>query len=234
MYYIYELLLIFLNSRANNAHCIERKVLLMSVYEVPGCGVVENVEVYGFDESVRGAKYPKSVDISSLNSDLTDGIKALAMSPAGAGHDQWLTGVVVQFDLKLSIKAWVEAERYGHLDFVSSQSTMHKISTFDIAASCNEYVDPRIAEILMKKVQNYNNFEPATDEERKLKAEKYLGILYNVPAGFTLVARMTTNYRQLKTIYHQRRFHRLPEWRTLCKWIETELPHSYLITGEEW
>jgi hypothetical protein len=61
--------------------------------------------------------------------------------------------------------------------------------------------------------------------------ELYLEILYNIPAGFQLTARMTTNYRQLKTIHQQRRNHRLPEWREFCRWIET-LPHADLIVGE--
>ena len=65
----------------------------------------------------------------------------------------------------------------------------------------------------------------------KQKAKKYLEVLYSNPAGFRLTAGMTTNYRQLKTIYAQRKNHRLPEWRTFCKWIET-LPMSELITGE--
>jgi hypothetical protein len=60
------------------------------------------------------------------------------------------------------------------------------------------------------------------EEEKKLK---YLQILYSNPCGFQLTARMTTNYRQLKTIYAQRKTHRLPEWRAFCKWIET-LPHA--------
>ena len=60
--------------------------------------------------------------------------------------------------------------------------------------------------------------------------ERYLRVLYNVPVGFQLTARMTTNYRQLKTIYQQRKNHRLPEWREFCTWIEL-LPHSEFITG---
>ena len=56
-------------------------------------------------------------------------------------------------------------------------------------------------------------------------AENYLRVLYNIPVGFRLTARMTTNYRQLKTIYQQRRTHRLPEWRTFCEWIEL-LPYA--------
>ena len=55
-------------------------------------------------------------------------------------------------------------------------------------------------------------------------------MLYSNPAGFRLTAGMTTNYRQLKTIYGQRKNHRLPEWREFCKWIE-QLPYSEIITG---
>ena len=71
------------------------------------------------------------------------------------------------------------------------------------------------------------------EEKKQLQARldgQYLQILYSNPCGFRLTARMTTNYRQLKTIYLQRRHHRLPEWRASCQWIET-LPHSESITG---
>lgn len=184
---------------------------------------VSNVEVYGLRESIRGAKFPMAVDIEDLSDSLTKGIKALAQSEAGAGHDQWLTGVIVQFDLTFSLKAWPEAQRYHWLDFVSSQSTMHRITKFDIEKQCNSYVDERIINILKELVENYNNDQ---------SAENYLKVLYNIPTGFQLTARMTTNYRQLKTIYRQRRTHRLPEWRQFCDWIKT-LPMSYLITGED-
>jgi hypothetical protein len=36
---------------------------------------------------------------------------------------------------------WVEAERYRFLEFVSSQSTMHRITKFDLDNCYNEYVD---------------------------------------------------------------------------------------------
>ena len=64
------------------------------------------------------------------------------------------------------------------------------------------------------------------DKERESqKKELYLEILYNIPAGFELTARLTTNYRCLKNIWRQRRDHRLPEWREFCEWIET-LPYA--------
>lgn len=191
---------------------------------VQGCSCVSNAKVYGLKSSIKRAKYSKSVDINSVTSELTPGIKAIAQSPNGSGHDQWLTGVIVQFDLTFSNKVWVEAERYHFLDFVSSQSTMHKIAEYDPNASYNEYVDPRMVEIMREKIALYNE---TTDPE--LKTKRYLELLYSNPAGFVLTAGMTTNYRQLKTIYTQRLNHRLPEWREFCKWIAT-LPYGYLIT----
>lgn len=183
--------------------------------------VVSNWQVYGLLESIKRSKYPKAVDIDSLNTEITKGVEALATCPKGTGHDQFLTGIIVQFDLTFTIKAWTEAERYHWLDFVSSQSTMHKIAQFDIAKQCHEYVDPGIISIVKAYVDAYN-MEPTP--------ENYLRLLYNVPVGFKLTAGMTTNYRQLKTIYAQRKTHRLPEWREFCSWVET-LPMAEFIIG---
>jgi len=194
--------------------------------------MVKNVNVYGLEESIRGAKFPMSTDVDSLSTELTKGIKALAQSPKGEGHDNWLNGVIVQFDLTATNKFWVEMERYHFVDFISSQSSMHRITKFDLDHAYDSHVDPRMVAIMKEKVNTYNEIVDHGSEEMKGELpELYLDILYSNPAGFRLTARMTTNYRQLKTIYAQRRNHRLPEWRTFCEWIKT-LPHSELIIGE--
>ena len=201
------------------------------VHIVEGCSCVSNAKVFGLEDSIRRAKLPMSTDPNALNKELTDGIKKLAQSGRGEGHDQWLTGVIVQFDFTFSNKGFVEAERYHFFDFVSSQSTMHRIAKFNLDEAYNEHVDQRIIAMMKEKVDEYNrlldNFPDGMDD---IKKQKYLDILYSNPAGFTLTAGMTTNYRQLKTIYAQRKNHRLPEWRAFCSWIET-LPMSELITG---
>lgn len=215
----------------------------MSEIKVPDYACVSNAVVYGLPESIRRAKFPMSTDLDKPSEDLTKGIRSLAQSGMGEGHDQWLTGVTVQFDLTFSNKAWVEAERYRFLYFISSQSTMHRITRFDLDNAYNEYVDPRMVEIMKEKVHTYSDFvlsyttskenftQEEIDKHEADAARMYLEILYSNPAGFMLTAGMTTNYRQLKTIYHQRKTHRLPEWRAFCKWIET-LPMSELIIGK--
>lgn len=192
--------------------------------------IISNANVYGLESSIKRAKYPMSTDTSKLNTDLTDGIKKLAQSGCGEGHDQWLTGVVVQFDLTFTVKCWAEAERYHFLDFISSQSTMHRITKFDLNKAYIEYVDPRIVEIMKENVALYNELCAAEVRDEEAIKEQYLKVLYSNPCGFKLTAGMTTNYRQLKTIYNQRKTHRLPEWRAFCEWIHT-LPMSELITG---
>ena len=94
--------------------------------------VIDNIKVYGIENAVRGSKFPMSIDIESLNSDIVERTKKLGQSPVGAAHDQFLTGCLVQFDLTFTVKAWTEAERYHFFDFISSQSTMHRIRIINI------------------------------------------------------------------------------------------------------
>ena len=183
--------------------------------------MINNVEIYGLEESVRASKFPMSIDTDSCTDELTPAVKKLAGSDLGTGHDQFLTGIIVQFDLTFSLKAWTEMQRYHFIDFVSSQSTMHRAAKFSIEEQCNSYVTENTIKEVKALVAKYNETQSKED---------YLTLLYNLPTGFMLTARMTTNYRQLKTIYRQRKDHRLPEWRKFCKWIEV-LPHSELITG---
>ena len=186
--------------------------------------IVTNAKVYDLEESFRASKYPMAVDTDSVNGNMTERIRKLAQSGKGEGHDQFLTGIRVAFDLTFTVKAWTEAERYRFLEFVSSQSTMHRIARFDLDEQYCEYVDPRMIEIMNELKDRYN---------RTQDPEDYLRLLYSNPCGFRLTARMTTNYRALKTIYAQRKNHRLPEWKAFCEWIRNDLPYSELITGEE-
>lgn len=194
---------------------------------------VSNVRVYGLDEAIRAAKYPKAVELDGLTAELTEGIKACSTCPTGTGHDQFLIGIIVQFDLTISEKAWVEFERYHWLDFVSSCSTMHKLQNMNPRMQCNRYVDPRAIDILNEKIAEYNRLvklkKMGISVFDDMIREARLEMLYNIPSGFELTAAMTTNYRQLKTIYQQRRNHALPDWACLCDAIE-KLPMFMELT----
>lgn len=207
----------------------------MSEYVVKSCdGLVSDCHVYDLDESVRASKYPMAVDHNKTNSEITDRTKSLGRTGMGEGHDNFLSGIVVNFDLTITNKMWVEAERYHFFQIVSSQSTMHRISKIgENRDNFDSHVDSRTLSILNEKIAEYNRLVSlanpddlnVTQKREELLKEAYLDILMNVPAGLKLTARISTNYRQLKTIYYQRKNHRLPEWRKFCNWMETELPH---------
>lgn len=182
---------------------------------------VSNVRVYALNDSIRAAKYPKAVELDGLTAELTKGILACLNCPTGEGHDNALNGIIVQFDLTFSQKAWVELQRYHFVDFVSSCSTMHKLQNMNPRLQCNRYVDPRAIDILQEKINEYNRLLKAKKEQGLAVADEELKwarleMLYNIPSGFELTAAMTTNYRQLKTIYQQRRNHALTDWQVFC------------------
>ena len=215
--------------------------------KLPSNNIVSNIRIYDLDECFHASGYPMRTSTEweeARESELKRGVNLSQAADWQGAHDQFLTGIRVSFDLTFTNKAWVEAERYRFLEFVSSQSTMHRITKFNLRNQYNEYVDPRIIEIMEEKVAQHNKLlaelaQTPTDDEynrerlKNLITQKYLEILYSNPAGFILTARLTTNYRCLKNIWRQRRNHRLPEWRAFCKWIET-LPYAKeLICYEE-
>lgn len=192
--------------------------------------IISNVRVYGVEESIVASGYPmltKPYSESEFESACEDVINnsdsphikrsvKLAGTGTGEGHDNFLNGIITQFDLRLTIKAWTEAERYHFFDFVSSMSTMHRLSKMDFDTSLCPYITDSTKNELITLLAKYNE-NPC--EETKL------ALLYNCPTGLQLTARMSTNYRQLKTIFKQRKNHLLPEWKAFCKWVKT-LPYA--------
>ena len=66
------------------------------------------------------------------------------------------------------------------------------------------YVDDIIKKRIIELQKKY--FEKPTYENFRI-------LLDSCPLGLLMTARITTNYLQLKTMYHQRKEHTLEEWR---------------------
>lgn len=197
---------------------------------------IENTQVFGLENAARASGNPMRTEIQQeyIEQDLVR-LGKLAQTGVGEGHDQALTGAIVQFDLYAPLYMWKQLQRYHFLDFISSQSTMHRLTKFNVADNCvvdtDEVILKRYQELLdeyakMRSGGEYSVYSIPHEQAlwRKLVA--------SLPCGFVLGATMTTNYRQLKTIYHQRKNHKLKEWHDFCHWVE-QLPHSELITGGE-
>lgn len=173
---------------------------------------VPNYKVYNLENAIRVSKFPMAVNTEELNCEAVKRTYSLAGTERGEGHDNFLHGILVAYDVSFSNKIWLEMERYHFAEIISSQSTMHRISSFELDGAYIKYVDKRMIDIMNELKDNYN---------RTKEMEDYLKLLYSNPCGFILTAGMTTNYGQLKTIYNQRWNHRLPEWHRFCAWIES-------------
>lgn len=150
----------------------------------------------------------------------------LGASKSGEGHDNYLKGILVQMDVTAPLFWWKQAQRYHWFDFISSQSTMHCLLKFDIATQCVSETNNEIVRIVDEMVSEYHTLSDDDNRKKSLWRE----IVASLPSGFCLGATMTTNYQQLKTMYLQRRYHKLIEWRVFAEWCES-LPHFQELTG---
>ena len=190
-------------------------------FEIEGLLKVDNARVYGLDESIIASGYPMQVNTEDMeNVDLTEKdykrIKHLGNAVAGSGHDCFLKGIIVQFDLQVPEYIWRQLDRYHFIDYISSQSKMHRITKINLDSVCNRYVYDEVKEILKSIIDKY---EAETDTDKK--KELFNEIIANTPSGLMLTARMTTNYLQLKSIINQRSNHKMQEWKYLCDWFKT-------------
>ena len=203
---------------------------------------IKNVKIYGLEESFIRSGYPMQVGepenledlIGIWQTEVNDArsisraIK-LANTPNGSGHNNFLKGIIVQFDLQYPEYFSPQLQRYHWIDIVSSQSKMHRITSKRLTKDdFTESVMQATIVCLNTNIDRYNNLD-SEEQDKKKKLFNY--IISNLPSGYLKWMGISTNYLQLKTIYSQRRTHKLNEWQEFCNWIET-LPMSELITNK--
>ena len=217
------------------------------------------INVYGLDQTRLASGFPMMAEyderkfFDNLNNygalqKADERLERLAACKGGESHDCCLCGIIAQFNLTAPRYFWQEWQRYHFQDIVSSMSTMHRIKSIITRAeelrskiektgdeNDIKYCDFIRANFAVECDIGYLedffiNANYAIEQLDEIKALRY--IKANLPEGLKLTARITTNYRQLKTIYHQRHNHRLAEWRTFCNYYLSLFPHKKLIMGE--
>ncbi len=189
---------------------------------------VKNVEVYGLERAVKASGNPMRTVMEEGDCHEKDFKRAINLGTAksGEGHDNYLKGILVHMDVIAPLYWWKQAQRYHWFDFVSSQSTMHCLLKFDIASQCVEGVDEVILNRMNELLKQYHE----SDGDAKHKKVLWNTLVASMPCGFCLGATMTTNYQQLKTMYLQRKEHKLNEWHIFCDALKT-LPRFIELTG---
>lgn len=211
---------------------------------------ITNVKVYDLKESIIASgnamrTQPVEYTDEEFNRGL-DRMKKLVKACKTTGincHDNALTGIRVSFDIQYPQYWTPEFQRYHFVDIVTSSSKMHRLSKMNLNTCCNEYVDKAIIDKLQALKDEYNRvlgdgnitcYNFFDERARKIIEYKtredvlyflFMRLVSNCPLGLELFMRVSTNYKQLQTIYRQRKDHKLKEdWGAFCAMIE-ELPY---------
>lgn len=193
---------------------------------------LSNVVVYDLKESVIASRNamrvaPPQYTDEEFEASMPRAVKLVQASKAGEVkcHDNFLVGIRVSFDMKYPNYFTPEFQRYHFADIVTSSSKMHRLAKMDMDACFNEYVSDESKAQMKKLLAEYNENQ---------SYDNYMRLLSNCPLGIELFMRISTNYKQLQTIYFQRRHHKLQEdWGAFCEMIES-LPFAHqLIIGDK-
>ena len=182
---------------------------------------IDNWKVYDLKESVIACRNamritPAQITDEEFNASMPRAIM-LANSPSGSGHQTFLSGIRVSFDIKYPNYISPELQRYHWIDIVSSSSKMHRLSSMDMDTCFNKYVTDESKEQMKRLVKKFNETKSYED---------FMVMLSNCPQGIELFMRVSTNYLQLRTLYRQRKTHKLKEdWGEVCEFID-KLPYA--------
>ena len=153
----------------------------------------KNVKVYGLEESIIRSGYPMTVgepmdfrynyphEVVPDERDVNRAVK-LANAPVGSGHNNFLKGIIVQFDMQYPEYFSPQLQRYHWIDIVSSQSKMHKIMAKHLTVE--DFVLP-ISQLWIDHLNDY------IDEGR------FTELVNELPMGYLKWMGISTNYLQL-------------------------------------
>lgn len=203
---------------------------------------VDHIEVAGLQTAIRGMRNPMDSwarsdsyidDEGNFIIGMDDKDLAQRLISAGSEHCKFLRQIYVGFDIVLPRYVWSEFDTYHH-NTKNSCSTMHRLFRKDRFISLSQFVYHEDDEDIMIDIIYQLNtlralyFNSATkDKNEILRRAKQI-----LPEGFLQRRTVSTNYAELRNIYHQRKNHRLPEWQVVCRFIES-LPYAkFFLTNE--
>ena len=198
---------------------------------------IENIDVYGFETAIRGARNPMNswdrMDSCYNNGEFEIGendyklLKNLTI--AGPEHRKWNRMVTVTMDITAPLYWWKEYDTYKVGTVANSCSTMHKIQAkkFELDDFSVEHL--RSLRVMHEIIDELNFYR---DKFNKSKSkDDWWEMIQLLPTSYNQKRTVHLNYEVLGTIYHQRRHHKLDEWVEFCNTIKT-LPYSEFITRE--
>ena len=198
---------------------------------------IENIDVYGFEAAIRGARNPMNswdrMDSCYNNGEFEIGendyklLKSLTI--AGPEHRKWNRMVTVTMDITAPLYFLKEWDTYKVGTVANSCSTMHRIQAKKFEMSDFSVEHLRSLRVMHEVIDELNFYRDKFNKDKK--KEDWWEMIQLLPTSYNQKRTVHLNYEVLGTIYHQRRHHKLDEWHVFCDTIKT-LPYSEFITRE--
>ena len=199
---------------------------------------IENVDVYGWEAAIRGARNPMNswhlMDSCYNNGEFEMGEKDYdllrRLTIAGPEHRKWNRMVTVTMDITAPLYWWKEYDTYKVATVANSCSTMHKIQAKEFTLddfSCEhleEYPKWLLSEVILELNKNRKDFNETKDKDY------WWQMIQLLPSSYNQKRTVHLNYETLGAMYRQRKHHKLTEWVDFCKVMKEELPYSEFIT----
>lgn len=210
---------------------------------------IENVDVYGFEAAIRGARNPmnswhrsdsywthiedaETLETANFQYFVGDNDAKLLRNLANAGpdHGKYLRMITVTMDITAPLYFFKEYDTYKIATVANSCSTMHTIHKRDLTLDDFSHENMSAdAVILLEQTIDFLNLRRRdfVESDRKIF---WWDMIQLLPSSYNQRRTVLLNYAVLRNMYHARRNHKLDEWHVFCDFIRT-LPHAYLITG---
>ncbi len=137
---------------------------------------------------------------------------------SGSSHSKFMRCIAVYLTIR--------APRYWLQEF-----STYKVGTVELSGSTMHTIMKRP----LTKDDFSGDINPAHLDwlNEQIAQKNFVTVKANLPEGFMQTRGIFLNYQVLKTMYGQRRSHRLQEWQDFCDWVRDNIPFSFLITGKE-
>lgn len=195
---------------------------------------IERTSVMNFENAIRGARNPmNSWERSDSGYDgagnfvfgPNDMDLARRLCASGSDHRKFIRQIFVSVDLTAPLYWWKEYDTYKVGTVANSTSTMHRIHSkpFELADFSTDHMTPATLE-QMERLIAYLESVRQTFVATKDKSAWY-DLIQLLPSSYNQMRTCTFSYENLIAMYYARRNHKLEEWHTFCRWVET-LPYA--------
>lgn len=150
------------------------------------------------------------------------------LSKGGPEHAKYLRQIFISVDIIAPLKWWDETDQYSFFT-TNSTSIMHTLGKSFITPDSFSFED--VDDDLLDSYMHVLNLARNRWEKsgKKKPSREWRQMVMLAAMGFNYRRTFTSNYGQLRTMYHQRKNHKLQEWREFAEWVEC-LPYNELIT----